>query len=89
MMPRDGIAVKHRGRHRHYLGLELGGTRIHVALQHVDVREQAERLGQKSVVVVVAVVDRPRNSTAIGDAILLTGHGRELLEDAGTVPAFG
>ena len=48
------IGIQHRGRHRHDLGLELGGAGVHVALQHVGVRELPVHLGQELVVLVIA-----------------------------------
>ena len=78
---RHRLSVEQRGGHRDDLALELGGTRIHVALQDVGVGEEPVGLGQECVVIVTAVIDRPRDLPGVADAVLLLGHGAQLGED--------
>ena len=77
------LGVEQVERHRQDLGLELGGARAHVALQHVDVGEQAERLVHEVVVLVVAAVHRARALAGLPERVLLLGHRLQLGEDLG------
>ena len=73
-----GVPVVQAQRHGDDLGLELGGARAHVALQDVDVGEQAEGLGHEPVVVVVAAVHRARALARLPEGVLLGRHGAQL-----------
>ena len=53
------LTVEHVSRHGDDLALHLGGTGIHVALQHIGVGIQSIDLGEEVVVVVTSVVHRP------------------------------
>ena len=79
----DRLGVEEVEGHGDDLGLELGGARAHVALEHVDVGEQSEGLVHESVVVVVAAVHGARALARLPGGVLLGGHGVEGLEHLG------
>jgi hypothetical protein len=85
----DRAAIQQRRGHRHDLSLELGRTRVHVALEDVGVGEQPVRLREELVVIVAAVVDRAGDAPGIPHGVLLLGHGPELGKDALVRPRLG
>ena len=86
--PLDGLTVEQVERHGDDLGLEPGGARAHVPLQHVDVGEQSERLVEEVVVVVVAAVHRARALARLPGGVLVGRHGPEDPEDLVTGQAL-
>ena len=76
----DGLGVEQVERHREDLALELRGAGTHVALEDVHVREQAERLGEEAVVLVVTGVHRPGALAGLPEGVLLGGHRPQLGE---------
>ena len=75
---RRGLAVVQGQGHGDDLGLELGGARAHVALQHVHVGEEAERFVHEVIVVVVAAVHGARALAGLPERVLLDRHGAQL-----------
>ena len=82
-------AVQQVARHGDDLALELGGARVHVALQHVGVRELVEHLAQEVVVVVVATVEAAGDGALVAARVLALGHAGDLGEDGGPVERLG
>ena len=74
--------------HRDDLALEPGRARAHVALQHVHVGEEPERLVEEVVVLVVAAVHRARALAGLPERVLLLRHVAQLLEDLVAGPAL-
>ena len=64
-------------RHRDDLAFKAGGARAHVALEGVLMGEQAERLSQERVVLVVPAVHRSRTPTSLPDGVL---RGRDFAQ---------
>jgi hypothetical protein len=82
-------AVQQVARHGDDLALELGGARVHVALQHIGVRELVEHLAQEVVVVVVAAVEAAGDGAPVAARVLACGHAGDLGEDGGPVERLG
>ena len=72
--PGHGLGVQEVERHGDDLRLEPGCARAHVPLQHVDMREERERLVQEVVVIVVAAVHGSRTPARLPRRILLSCH---------------
>ena len=78
---RDRVPVEQAERHRDDLALELRRARVHVALEHVHVREVAIDLREEAEVVLAAVVERARDLPLARPLVLPLGHLRDLVED--------
>ncbi len=76
----DRVGVHQVERHGDHLALELRGARAHVPLQDVDVGEEAERLVEEPVVLVVAGVHRPGALPGLPEGVLLGRHRPHLGE---------
>ena len=81
----DARPVQEVGRHRDDLALELGGARVHVALQDVGVGVEVEDLAEEVVVGVVARVEAARDGALVAEGVLGVRHLGDLLEDRGAV----
>ncbi len=85
----DARAVQQVRGHGDDLALELGGARVHVALQHVGVRVQVEDLAEEVVVVVVAAVEAARDGALVAALVLGVRHAGDLGQDGRAVDRLG
>jgi hypothetical protein len=85
----DPCAVEQVRRHGDDLALELGGARVHVALQHVGVRVEVEDLTEEVVVGVVAGVETARDGAFVAEGVLALRHLAEIGEDRRVIYRLG
>ena len=85
----DPRAVQQVGGHGDDLAFELGGARVHVALQHVGVRVEVEHLPEEVVVIVVARVQAARDGALVAKRVLGVCHAGDLGQDRRAVDRLG